>query len=114
MYTYYIRDDVNGLYLIGRMKMGAPVPTCVWGNRRADMLTFDNSYEARKVAVEIGDSSVSVYRINQRLQTEIRLKTGQKQGDDERPTIGRAEGEHTGCAARNPWPDAGADRGRNK
>ena len=39
MYMYYIRDDATGLYLIGRMKLGAPVPTCVWGERRADALT---------------------------------------------------------------------------
>ena len=79
MYTYYIRDDMTGLYLIGRMKLGAPVPTCIWGNRRADMMTFDNAAGARKVAEEIGDSTVSVYRINHRLQTEMRLKTGQQQ-----------------------------------
>lgn len=77
MYTYYIRDDVTGMYLIGRTKLGASVPTCVWGNRRADMMTFENAAEARKVAAEIGDNAVSVYRINIRLRTEIRLKTGQ-------------------------------------
>lgn len=76
MYAYYIRDDETGLYLIGRMKLGAPVPTCIWGDRRADMMTFDNSFEARKAAAQFKDSAVSIYRINLRLNTEIRLKTG--------------------------------------
>ena len=62
MYVYYIRDDATGLYLIGRMQLDAPVPTCVWGDRRADMLTFDSATEARSVAREIGGSAVSVYR----------------------------------------------------
>ena len=77
MYAYYIRDDETGLYLIGRMKLGAPVPTCIWGDQRADMMTFDSSFEARKAASQFKESAVSIYRINLRLQTEIRLKTGQ-------------------------------------
>lgn len=77
MYTYFIRDDMTGMYLIGRTKLGAPEPTCVWGNRRADMMTFESAFEARRVAAEIGGNAVSVYRINIRLRTETRLKTGQ-------------------------------------
>lgn len=77
MYIYYIRDDETGMYLIGRTQLGAPVPTCVWGNRREDMMTFESAYEARKTATQIGDKSLSVYRINSKLRTEIRLKTDQ-------------------------------------
>ena len=74
MYIYYIRDDTTGLYLIGRMKLGAPVPTCVWGDRRADAITFETAAEARRAAVEIGDNAVSAYRYNCKSRSEIRLK----------------------------------------
>lgn len=79
MYLYYIRDDTTGMYLIGRMKLGAPVPTCVWSERRGDMMTFDGPVEARKALLEIGVNIASVYRLNIRSGQEIRLKTG---GDD--------------------------------
>ena len=111
MYLYYIRDDATGMYLIGRMKLGAPVPTCVWGERRSDAMTFDGPTEARKAILEIGVNIASVYRLNIRSGQEVRLKTG---GDNERPTSGRAEGVRTDCAARNPWPGADVDRGRER
>lgn len=76
MYVYYIRDDETGMYLIGRMKLGAPVPTCVWGERRADAMTFENAAEARKVVDVIGENAVSAYRLNLSSGSEIRLKTG--------------------------------------
>ena len=74
MYIYYIRDDVTGQYLIGRMKLGAPVATCIWGDRRGDMLTFETAMEARYVAREIVGNAVSIYRINVARGTELKLK----------------------------------------
>lgn len=77
MYIYYIRDDSTGLYLIARRMMSAPAPTCVWGNRREDALTFDNAAEARKAVKELGENAVSAYLYNQADHTEIMLCTGE-------------------------------------
>ena len=76
MYVYYIRDDTTGMYLIGRMKLGAPVPTCVWGERQADAMTFENAAEAQNVVAVIGENAVSAYRLNCKTGAVIRLKTG--------------------------------------
>ncbi len=76
MYVYYIRDDITGMYLIGRMKLGAPVPTCVWGEQRADAMTFENAAEARKAVSAIGENTVSAYRLNCKTGAVIRLRTG--------------------------------------
>ena len=75
MYLYYIRDDTSGLYLIGHMKLGAPVHTCVYGNRREDATTFSSAIEARQEARRIG-GDVSAYRYNTSGGAEIRLKSG--------------------------------------
>ena len=77
MYQYFIRDDATGMYMIGRMKLGAPVATCVWGERRNDMLVFRSAMKARTAALESGVSSASVYRLNTAQGSEITLK-----GDD--------------------------------
>jgi len=76
MYIYYIRDDTTGLYLIGRMKLGAPVPTCVWGNSREDAMTFASASETRGVARDIGSNAVSAYRLNLSGGFEVRLTMG--------------------------------------
>ena len=64
MYVYFIRDDDTGMYLIGRMMLGAPVPTCVWGERRADALVYGSAAEARGVALTMS-GSVSIYRVKE-------------------------------------------------
>lgn len=76
MYVYYIRDDTTGMYLIGRMKLGAPVPTCVWGEHQAEAMTFENATEARKAVAVIGVNAVSAYRLNYKTGDVIRLRSG--------------------------------------
>lgn len=76
MYIYFIRDDAGGLYLIGRTQLGAPVPTCVWGDRRNDATIFDDIACARRALRETGVVTASVYRLNLNGGHVIRLKSG--------------------------------------
>ena len=76
MYKYYILDDTTGMYLIGRLKLGAPVPTCLWGERRADAMDLESAAEARKAVVEIGRNTALAYRLNRATGEVIQLNTG--------------------------------------
>ena len=76
MYVYCIRDDITGMYMIGRMKLGAPVPTCVWGERRADAMTFENITIARNVLIETAGSTASIYRLNVCNNSITKAKSG--------------------------------------
>lgn len=81
MYRYYIQDDVTGMCLIGRMKMGTPVHTCIWGDRAEDIMTFKSALAVRNAALEMTGNSVSIYRISVRTGEITKQKsTG---GDDQ-------------------------------
>jgi len=76
MYIYYIQDDDTSLFLIGRRQMGAPVPTNVWGDNRADAIAYGNSITPQEVAKEIG-GNLSVYRMKRDGSGTVkRLKPG--------------------------------------
>lgn len=101
---YIIQDTNTGLYLLNAVccNMDATY-TCVWGEHKRDARVYEDRSEAQFIAAR-----ASVTATLQRVQVTV-----DRGRHPERPTSGRAEGEHTGCAARNPWPAEGEDRGRH-
>lgn len=57
MYMYYIQDDDTMLFLVARRQLGAPVPTCVWGDNRADAIAYGNIVTATEMAKSIGPNA---------------------------------------------------------
>ena len=51
---YLIKRVSDDMWLMGFMRAGCGVPTCIWGEHLRDALPFDSIYPAEALAKEIG------------------------------------------------------------
>lgn len=51
---YFIKRLLDDMWLMGYMRGGCNVPTCIWSLRIRDAMPFDSQFNAEKMARQIG------------------------------------------------------------